>query len=96
MTPTPFSPAQIRLQAVVGGGVLLLAAGLAFWASRRLLRPRLQSEVDRVETHQRLPSLNGLPCIHQAFEHLADIEGVGVQVTHADGVAHALRAILSL
>ncbi len=32
MTPTPFSPAQTRLQAVVGGGVLLLAAGLAFGA----------------------------------------------------------------
>ena len=32
MTPHPFSPAQTRLQAVVGGGVLLLGAGLAFGA----------------------------------------------------------------
>ncbi|MDO9359605.1 MAG: tripartite tricarboxylate transporter TctB family protein [Polaromonas sp.] len=32
MTPTSISPAQARLQAIVGGGVLLLAAGLAFGA----------------------------------------------------------------
>jgi putative tricarboxylic transport membrane protein len=32
MTPTPFSPSQTRLQSVVGAGVLLLAAGLAFGA----------------------------------------------------------------
>jgi len=32
MTPTPFSPTQNRLQALVGGGVLLLSAGLAFGA----------------------------------------------------------------
>lgn len=38
---------------------------------RRLLRPRLQSEVDRVETHQRLPPLDDLPRINQTFEHLA-------------------------
>ncbi|WP_395055664.1 tripartite tricarboxylate transporter TctB family protein [Polaromonas sp.] len=32
MTPLPLTPAQTRLQALVGGGVLLLAAGLAFGA----------------------------------------------------------------
>ena len=32
MTPTPFSPAQTRLQAIVGAGVLLLAGVLAFGA----------------------------------------------------------------
>lgn len=29
MTPTPFSPAQIRLQTMVGAGIMLLALGLA-------------------------------------------------------------------
>ena len=34
-----FADAQARVAWGVGGGALLLAAGIAFWASRRLLRP---------------------------------------------------------
>lgn len=34
-----FADAQARVAWAVGGGALLLAAGLAFWASRRLARP---------------------------------------------------------
>lgn len=34
-----FADAQVRVAWGVGGGALLLAAGVAFWVSRRLLRP---------------------------------------------------------
>lgn len=37
-----FADAQVRAAWAVGLGALLLAAGLAFWASRRLLRPLRQ------------------------------------------------------
>lgn len=37
-----FADAQARVAWAVGAGALLLAAGLAFWASRRLLRPLRQ------------------------------------------------------
>ena len=68
-----------RLRAMAG----VITIAVAGFVYRRLLRAcprgahgfllcvRGELQIDRVDAHTRLPALDGLPRIHQPFQHLA-------------------------